>query len=106
MRTTFLMLASVLASCQSKTESSHSPELFTSDPLPTPTSVSSRMLASDRCESLRDLMVDSVVHQLVAPPTHYYGRPYDGRAMPAVEAAPKAEDKATAVAMGSAASEQ
>ena len=87
-RTPLITLAAgLLASCQSKSEPA-TPDLFTPDPLPSAASVS-RLVANDRCEQVRDLMIDSVVHALVAPHHVYYGH---GGPMPpmAVDAAPVA----------------
>jgi lactam utilization protein B len=82
-----LTLGSLLASCGTKS----------TPPLPSPapdqvpsTSTSVAMATDDRCDAVRDLMVDTVIHQLLAPVS--YGRGYHGD-MPAMDYAKDASAK-------------
>ena len=87
---TLALGASLLTSCSSKpTESKISP------PVPQPV-VSQTMVANDRCDAVRDLMVDTVVHQTVGGGVNATTG-FDGRAIATSDMAraePAAESKA------------
>ncbi|MDQ3337802.1 MAG: beta-propeller domain-containing protein [Myxococcota bacterium] len=103
MRTRLLALA-LLASCSSKpTEST---KTAAPQPLPTPSTAGSSMLASDRCDAVRDLMVDTVVHQTLGG--GYIGHRgqigiTDGRALPAAPMADMKQESSSGAGMATAA---
>ncbi len=112
MRSLFtLTLGSLIAGCSSPAKTPEPDPIQTE--LPRQTKVGQQMVASDRCEAVRDLMVDTVIHQVLAPAYTYnygYGRP---GAMPAVDAGialaeptkMATEDKKSEASAGSAASQ-
>jgi uncharacterized secreted protein with C-terminal beta-propeller domain len=62
------------------------------------------LTTSHTCEAVRDVMIDTVVHQLISPYGGYYGGyyPYGGGAMPADEDVPMAKSAAPAAAPSAA----
>ena len=81
MRLTLVTLAlggSLIAGCSSKSSETTKPA---PEPLPSPRTVSSSMVANDRCDAVRDLMVDTVVHQVLAG-NYGYNYGYNAPGMP------------------------
>jgi inhibitor of cysteine peptidase len=91
-----LLTLTLLASCSSPKQD-QPPAPFQREPeaLPSEKAMASAMTVSDRCTAVRDLMVDTIVHGLIAPAYPAYGGSYN-QGVPAMdaEAMPEPRDQA------------